>query len=151
MDSPIISVCRDLQLKAAKLRVAPGMACPLPTTYDQQTAPPPPANYAQLTDRRYTIERALDELAVVEVSADIEDLAGLLGVLEAYRLDNHTHYLHPAVFSVDGYILDAKGIGWHLMNQTGPAPLPAQQLARIRQSLEAALGQLLSVIFPDGR
>ena len=90
-----------------------GMACPLPTVNDQSA--PAPANVGQLADRRYTIERALDELAIVDVSGSIEDLAGLLGLLEAYTLDNKTQYLHPSVFRVDGFVLDAKGVGWHLM------------------------------------
>lgn len=125
-----------------------GMACPLPTVNDGPTPPLAPANFGQLADRRYTLERALDELAIVDVSGNIEDLAGLLGLLEGYASDSKTQYLYPTVFRVDGFVLNAKGVSWRLMNLPGPGPLPAQQIARIRESLEAALGLLLSVIYP---
>jgi hypothetical protein len=106
-----------------------------------------PVHPAQLEDRRYTIERALDEVAVVQETRNIDDLAPVLGLLEAYRPANQPHRLPAAVSRIDEYIREAKAYCWQLMNQP-PAALTAEQLTHVCQFLETALSWLLPLMHP---
>lgn len=92
-----------------------------------------------LWDRLTIIRSALDEIATVEETGLIEDVAALLGILECYQYGPMPPKVRPLVLRADSFVTMALAVCWSMMDKGRLTP---KQVREVREMLEIAANRV---------